>query len=159
MNDKLILTIPGKLRDDIVTFIRHHDNVNGVVGRNIINALQSLPEQRVSMPGMPTLENLYDIVADYKGDPRIAKDILAIIPAQGEGWTVALGQCQGCGAILQPKEIEAYGSGFCHVLAECCRNTDEGGGCCGSPDPAPCGPVRRFADMDAPPRQTEEKES
>lgn len=56
------------------------------------------------------------------------------------------GRCEGCGAIIQPKEIEPYGSQWCHVVPVCCGHGN--GDCCGSPDPHPCGPVHRFTDVD-----------
>lgn len=62
--------------------------------------------------------------------------------------TVDHGRCEGCGAVLKPEEIEPYGSQWCHVVPVCCGHFDEGGGCCGSPDPSPCGPVHRFTDVD-----------
>jgi hypothetical protein len=58
------------------------------------------------------------------------------------------GRCEGCGAVLNPKEIESYGSQWCHVVPVCCGHFDAGGGCCGNPDPSPCGPVHRFTDVD-----------
>ena len=48
-----------------------------------------------------------------------------------------IGICQACHTLLGSDQIEEYGASFCHVVAV--------PDCNGDPEPAPCGPVIKYA--------------
>jgi hypothetical protein len=76
------------------------------------------------------------------------RSILTPPAADSKGEAVHLGRCEGCGQLLQPNEIEVYGSGFCHVVVVADSH--------GDPTQEPCGPVHRYTDLDALPAAPKE---
>jgi hypothetical protein len=71
---------------------------------------------------------------------------LPVIPQNAEGGQAFhFAECQGCGAVLKPSEVEVYGSGFCHVIAVADSH--------GDPTPEPCGPVHRLLNIDLAPTE------
>lgn len=106
------------------------------IAQHAVAELESIPAADHSsiLASLPPGDWLVHVTDDHNGSVERAPTVELVGPG------IDHGICEGCGAKLEPKEIEVYGSGWCHVVAVADSH--------GDPTPEPCGPVHRFVDAD-----------